>query len=101
MPQAWPPRRAIGRSRRVPDSRVWYPYTQMLGLPAPVEIVCGDGAWLIARDGSRYLDAISSWWVTLHGHAEPRIARAIAAQAAQLEQVILSGLRIRWRRSSR
>lgn len=75
----------------MPDSRVWYPYTQMLGLPAPVEIVRGEGAWLIARDGSRYLDAISSWWVTLHGHAEPRIARAIAAQAAQLEQVILSG----------
>ena len=71
--------------------RVWYPYTQMLDLPQPPEIVRGRGVWLEARDGRRYLDAISSWWVTLHGHAEPRIADAIARQAAELEQVILSG----------
>ncbi|HEY8056511.1 MAG TPA: aminotransferase class III-fold pyridoxal phosphate-dependent enzyme, partial [Terriglobales bacterium] len=71
--------------------RVWYPYTQMLELPQPPEIVRGRGVWLEARDGRRYLDAISSWWVTLHGHAEPRIAEAIARQAAELEQVILSG----------
>ena len=71
--------------------RVWYPYTQMLDLPQPPEIVRGRGVWLEARDGRRYLDAISSWWVTLHGHAEPRIAEAIARQAAELEQVILSG----------
>ena len=75
----------------MPESRVWYPYTQMLDLAPPVEIVRGQGAWLIARDGTRYLDAISSWWVTLHGHAQPRIAARIASQAAQLEQVILSG----------
>jgi len=72
-------------------SRVWYPYTQMLGLEPPLEIVRGEGAWLYAADGRRYLDAISSWWVTLHGHAEPRIARAIAEQAGRLEQVILAG----------
>jgi len=71
--------------------RVWYPYTQMLDLPQPPEIVRGRGVWLEARDGRRYLDAISSWWVTLHGHAEPRIAEAIARQASELEQVILSG----------
>ncbi|HET9785346.1 MAG TPA: adenosylmethionine--8-amino-7-oxononanoate transaminase [Terriglobales bacterium] len=70
---------------------VWYPYTQMLDLPQPPEIVRGRGVWLEARDGRRYLDAISSWWVTLHGHAEPRIAAAIARQAGELEQVILSG----------
>lgn len=72
-------------------TRVWYPYTQMLGLPPAIEIVRGQGAWLEAADGRRFLDAISSWWVTLHGHAEPRIAQAIARQAAQLEQVILAG----------
>ena len=71
--------------------RVWYPYTQMLDLPQPPEIVRGRGVWLEARNGRRYLDAISSWWVTLHGHAEPRIAEAIARQASELEQVILSG----------
>ena len=73
------------------DGRLWYPYTQMRGLAPPLEIVRGFGAWLEAADGRRYLDAISSWWVTLHGHAEPRIAAAIAAQARQLEQVILAG----------
>ncbi|MGH9487230.1 MAG: adenosylmethionine--8-amino-7-oxononanoate transaminase [Terriglobales bacterium] len=71
--------------------RVWFPYTQMQGLAAPAEFVRGEGVWLQARDGSRYLDAVSSWWVTLHGHAEPRIAEAIARQARTLEQVILAG----------
>lgn len=70
--------------------RIWFPYTQMQDLPAPPEIVRGEGVWLYARDGSRTLDAISSWWVTLHGHAEPRIAEAIARQARTLEQVILA-----------
>ena len=73
------------------EARVWYPYTQMRGLEPPLEIVRGEGAWLEASDGRRYLDAISSWWVTLHGHAHPRIAAAIGRQAAQLEQVILAG----------
>ena len=72
-------------------SAVWYPYTQMLEAAPPIEIVRGDRAWLEAADGRRYLDAISSWWVTLHGHAHPAIARAIGEQAARLEQVILAG----------
>ncbi len=72
-------------------SAVWHPYTQMLTAPPPLAIARGEGAWLVAEDGRRYLDAISSWWVTLHGHAEPRIAAAIARQAAELEQVIFAG----------
>jgi len=54
-------------------------------------IVRGDGAWLIADDGRRIVDAISSWWVNLHGHAHPRIANAIAEQARRLEHVLLAG----------
>ncbi len=74
------------------DARaVWHPYTQMLTAAPPLAIARGSGAWLIAEDGRRYLDAISSWWVTLHGHAEPRIAAAIGRQAAELEQVIFAG----------
>jgi adenosylmethionine-8-amino-7-oxononanoate aminotransferase len=46
-----------------------------------VPIERGEGAWLIGRDGRRYLDAVSSWWTNLFGHAEPRIADAIARQA--------------------
>ncbi|MGH9467419.1 MAG: adenosylmethionine--8-amino-7-oxononanoate transaminase [Terriglobales bacterium] len=77
-------------SSKLYSGRVWYPYTQMQALEAPREIVRGEGVWLYAGDGSRHLDAISSWWVTLHGHAEPRIVEAIARQARTLEQVILA-----------
>ncbi len=78
---------------------VWHPCTQMRehhagtgpdALPL-VPIERGDGAWLVGRDGRRYLDAVSSWWTNLFGHAEPRIAAAIARQAGTLEQVILAG----------
>jgi adenosylmethionine-8-amino-7-oxononanoate aminotransferase len=76
---------------------LWHPCTQMREhhqgddtLPL-VPIERGDGAWLIGRDGRRYLDAVSSWWTNLFGHAEPRIGAAIAAQAGALEQVILAG----------
>lgn len=54
-------------------------------------IVRGEGAWLFTDDGRRILDAISSWWVNLHGHAQPRIANAIAEQARRLEHVLLAG----------
>lgn len=74
---------------------LWHPCTQMREhaddtLPL-VPIARGEGAWLIGQDGRRYLDAVSSWWTNLFGHAEPRIATAIAAQAQRLEQVILAG----------
>jgi adenosylmethionine---8-amino-7-oxononanoate aminotransferase len=70
---------------------VWHPYTQH-GLPdVPVEIARGEGAYLIDRGGRRIFDAISSWWVTLHGHAQPEIAAAIGEQARTLEQVIFAG----------
>ncbi len=72
-------------------STVWHPYTQMKLAPAPVAIARAEGAWLYGEDGKKYLDAISSWWVTLHGHAHPHIAAAIGRQAAQLEQVIFAG----------
>ncbi|MDF1506127.1 adenosylmethionine--8-amino-7-oxononanoate transaminase [Roseisolibacter sp. H3M3-2] len=74
------------------DARhVWHPYTQHWNAPAPVEVVRARGATLHTRDGRTLIDAISSWWVTLHGHAEPAIADAIAEQARTLEQVIFAG----------
>ena len=51
----------------------------------------GEGAWLIDADGHRYLDAISSWWVNLFGHANPRIGAAVADQLERLEHVMLAG----------
>ena len=73
---------------------LWHPCTQMREHPQILPLVPierGEGAWLIGRDGTRYLDAVSSWWTNLFGHAEPRIAAAIARQAHTLEQVILAG----------
>jgi adenosylmethionine-8-amino-7-oxononanoate aminotransferase len=75
-------------------SVVWHPCTQMREHPHTlplVPIARGDGAWLIGHDGTRYLDAVSSWWTNLFGHAEPRIGAAIATQALALEQVMLAG----------
>lgn len=75
-------------------AHVWHPCTQMrehdVQLPL-IPIVRGDGAWLIDADGRRYLDGISSWWSNLFGHANPRIAAAIAEQAARLNHVMLAG----------
>ena len=72
---------------------LWHPCTQMHDherIPM-VPIVRGEGAWLIDADGRRYLDGISSWWTNLFGHANPRIAAALADQAQQLEHVIFAG----------
>ena len=76
------------------DLRVlWHPCTQMQDHEAlpPIPIRRGQGVWLEDYDGRRYLDAISSWWVNLLGHANPRINGAIAEQLDQLEHVILAG----------
>ena len=51
----------------------------------------GAGVWLYDYDGRRYLDAISSWWVNLFGHANPRINAAVAEQLGRLEHVMLAG----------
>jgi adenosylmethionine-8-amino-7-oxononanoate aminotransferase len=76
------------------DLRVlWHPCTQMHdheSLP-PIPIRRGRGVWLEDFNGKRYLDAISSWWVNLFGHANPRINAAVADQLQQLEHVILAG----------
>ena len=77
---------------------LWHPCTQMqdhsaLGRPRVpmIPVARGDGAWLVGHDGRRYLDAISSWWTNLFGHANPRIAAAIKDQLDRLEHVIFAG----------
>jgi len=80
---------------RVRDLDVlWHPCTQMREHPDVLPllpIARGEGAWLVGMDGTRWLDAVSSWWTNLFGHAEPRIAAAIAALAGALEQVMRAG----------
>jgi adenosylmethionine-8-amino-7-oxononanoate aminotransferase len=74
------------------DSRViWHPYTPMKIWPEAIAITSGEGAWLEDETGRRYLDAISSWWVTLHGHAHPYIAQRVSKQLQTLEQCIFAG----------
>lgn len=77
---------------------VWHPCTQMkqhsnhdAGSLPLIPIARGSGVWLYDFDGKRYLDAISSWWVNLFGHANPRINAALHAQLDELEHVILAG----------
>ena len=72
---------------------VWHPCTQMKQhetLPL-VPVARGAGAWLYDFDGNRYLDAVSSWWVNLFGHAHPRINAALRAQLGELDHVLLAG----------
>jgi adenosylmethionine---8-amino-7-oxononanoate aminotransferase len=72
---------------------VWHPCTQMKqheNYPL-IPIARGDGVWLYDTEGTRYLDAVSSWWVNLFGHNNPRIKDAIKAQLDTLEHVMLAG----------
>jgi len=72
---------------------VWHPCTQMKqheSLPL-VPVARASGCWLYDFDGRRYLDAISSWWVNLFGHCNPRINAALADQLGRLEHVLLAG----------
>lgn len=70
---------------------IWHPYTPQKYAPDPIPVVKGDGVYLFDADGNSYIDAISSWWVNLHGHAHPYIAKKMYEQAKILQQVIFAG----------
>ena len=72
-------------------SPVWHPFFQHGLNEAIPHVVRAEGALLHLADGSTLIDAISSWWVTTHGHCHPRIAAAIAQQAGTLDQLIFAG----------
>jgi adenosylmethionine-8-amino-7-oxononanoate aminotransferase len=75
-------------------ARVWHPCTQMKDHEREMPMIAlrrGAGAWLEDVDGRRYLDAISSWWVNLFGHANPRINAAIEAQLRALPHAMFAG----------
>ncbi|EPR41691.1 adenosylmethionine-8-amino-7-oxononanoate aminotransferase [Desulfovibrio sp. X2] len=86
------PTEAADRARLAElDARhVWHPFTQAATAPTPVPIVSGKGARLYTADGRELLDLVSSWWVNLHGHCHPAVARAIAEQAGRLEHAIFA-----------
>jgi len=70
---------------------IWHPYTQMKNALTPIPIVSGEGVYLYDETGKKYIDAVSSWWVNIHGHANPHIAEKVAAQLKTLEHVIFAG----------
>lgn len=70
---------------------VWHPFTPLTGTENPIMITSAEGIYLNTADGRKIIDGISSWWVNLHGHSNPAIAKAIAEQASILEHVIFAG----------
>jgi adenosylmethionine-8-amino-7-oxononanoate aminotransferase len=82
----------MARSLTERDERViWHPYTQHQGMLPPIPVTRGEGSLLFDEKGNAYIDAISSWWVNIHGHGHPYIAKKIYEQAMRLEQVIFTG----------
>ncbi|MCC7331237.1 MAG: adenosylmethionine--8-amino-7-oxononanoate transaminase [Flavobacteriales bacterium] len=70
---------------------IWHPFTQMkTALPA-IPIVKAEGVYLITNDGRKIIDAVSSWWTTIHGHSHPYLAKAAAEQLQTLDHVIFAG----------
>lgn len=70
---------------------IWHPFTPLIGAPDPVFIASANGVYLHTHEGKKIIDAVSSWWVNLHGHSNPVIAKALAEQALLLEHVIFAG----------
>jgi adenosylmethionine---8-amino-7-oxononanoate aminotransferase len=70
---------------------IWHPYTAMKLWPEAIAIVRGEGVYLIDEEDNRYLDAISSWWVNLHGHSHPYIAQKVNEQMLSMEHCMFAG----------
>jgi adenosylmethionine-8-amino-7-oxononanoate aminotransferase len=83
---------------------IWHPFTQMqeyIGEDSPI-IAKGDGVYLYDVDGTRYLDGVSSLWVTVHGHRHPVLNQAIKDHhASRALQGVLLGQRLHRSRGRR
>src|SRR5689334_10884247 len=74
----------------IDKKNIWHPFTSLEG-SAPLVVTAAQGVYLHLNDGRKILDAVSSWWVNIHGHSNPVVAHAIADQAKNLEHVIFAG----------
>lgn len=72
-------------------SPLWRPFTQHGLLQGEIFVDRAEGAYLWTQDGRRIIDAISSWWVNIHGHCHPALVEAVRSQASRLDQVIFAG----------
>lgn len=70
---------------------IWHPFTPLKGMDEPLMIESAEGVNLYTDSGKKIIDAISSWWVNIHGHSNPHLAKAISDQAYKLEHVIFAG----------
>jgi adenosylmethionine---8-amino-7-oxononanoate aminotransferase len=70
---------------------IWHPYTPLEGQDENILIESAKGIYLHTQDGRKIMDAVSSWWVNIHGHAHPYLAQALVKQALELEHVIFAG----------
>ncbi|MCR6638213.1 MAG: adenosylmethionine--8-amino-7-oxononanoate transaminase [Sporocytophaga sp.] len=70
---------------------IWYPYSAVTSGGDYIKVDSAKGVYLYTSDGRKILDAVSSWWVNLHGHCNEYIAQKIYEQALKLEHVIFSG----------
>ncbi len=73
------------------ENNIWHPFTPLAEGYEPLEIVSAEGIYIYTKDERKILDAVSSWWVNIHGHANKKIADAISQQAHSLEHVIFAG----------
>ena len=73
------------------SQNIWHPFTQMKLDPFSIPVISGKGSLLVDENGNEYIDAVSSWWVNMHGHAHPYIAKAIYDQYLKLEHSIFAG----------
>jgi adenosylmethionine-8-amino-7-oxononanoate aminotransferase len=75
----------------IDKKNIWHPFTPLVTDTEPLLVTSAEGVYLNTSDNRKIIDAISSWWVNLHGHSHPYIAEAIATQAKKLEHVIFAG----------
>ena len=76
---------------KIDKDHIWHPFTPMRGQDSPVLIEKAKGTYLYTENGDKILDAVSSWWVSIHGHGNEHIAKAVAQQALDMEHVIFAG----------
>ncbi|PTB97375.1 adenosylmethionine--8-amino-7-oxononanoate transaminase [Marivirga lumbricoides] len=70
---------------------IWHPFTQLVNGFEHIMVERAEGLYLYTPEGRKIMDAISSWWVNLHGHSHPKITEAVAEQSKKLEHVIFAG----------
>ena len=76
--------------KELDEKYIWHPYTHLKSMVPAIPIVEGKKSLLVDENGNKYIDAISSWWVNIHGHGNKFIAKKVYQQAKKLEQVIFT-----------